>query len=615
MKRRQLQVTFLPTQRSVYVLVGTKILEAAARAGLTIETPCGGAGTCGKCRVRILDGAPEPTEVEKNIYTPGEIRHGWRLACQAQVQRQTRVHVPENSLFADYHRIFQQAQASVGEVRPAVRKVYVDLPAPTLDDSTPDLLRLQRQVGPVKADITMLRKLPRMLRKNGFKGTAVLADDHLIEFESGDTRQSCYGLAFDVGTTTLVGSLLNLCSGEEVAVASRMNPQASFGSDVMSRIQYASGGDRAEGELRDAVVGALSEMTCEMCSVAGIECSHIYEAAIAGNTTMEHLLCGIQVDPLGKVPFVPAYGRGLMVPAGELSLAINPRATAYLFPIIGGFVGGDAVAGILATDMTAHDEPVLLVDIGTNGEIVLWCRGRMWTASTAAGPAFEGARISCGMTAASGAVAKVVFNEDVSYSVIGDVTPTGICGSALVDLVAELLRAGIVNASGRLLPTGELPGDLPEALKRRVRLNEGDQTSFVFTDNDDDGLTPPLALTQRDVREVQLATGAIRAGVNILLNRAGLKIADVARVYLAGGFGSFIRRSNAQRIGLLPCGIEHNRINYVGNASLNGARLALVSTRARRRAEQLARMAEHVQLSQDPEFQTRFSEAMLFPDE
>ncbi len=615
MKRRQVCVTFSPSGRTVHVLSGTKMLEAAARAGLTIETPCGGAGTCGKCRVKILENAPEPVAAEQEIYTKQEISEGWRLACQVGLRGDAKVHVPESSLFGDYHQIFLETKREpTGEVHPAVRKIYVELSPPTLDDSEADLMRLQNRIGPIGVDITMLRRLPALLRQNDFKGTAVVANNHLIEFEPGDTRKQCYGLAFDVGTTTLVGSLLDLCNGEEVAVISRMNPQVSFGGDVMTRIEHATISQDGQEELRGAVVGALSEITCELCNSAGIECLHIYEATVAGNTTMEHLLCGIDVGQLGQVPFVPAYADGLVVPASELSLKINPRAASYLFPIIGGFVGGDAVAGILATHMTTTTDATLLVDIGTNGEIVLWHDGRMWAASTAAGPAFEGAKISCGMTAARGAIAKVVFDDDVNYSVIGDVEPTGICGSAIVDLMAELLAAGIVTQQGRLLPAEELPDELPDALKRRVGRDDNGQTHFVLAE-DMGATSPPLTFKQRDVREVQLATGAIRAGVNILLELAGLEISDVKRVHLAGGFGSFIRRSNAQRIGLLPAGIDHNRINYVGNASLNGARLALVSTKDRNIAEELARMAEHVQLSQDPRFQMRFSEAMLFPSE
>jgi uncharacterized 2Fe-2S/4Fe-4S cluster protein (DUF4445 family) len=285
---------------------------------------------------------------------------------------------------------------------------------------------------------------------------------------------------------------------------------------------------------------------------------------------------------------------------------------AYVFPVIGGFVGGDAVAGILTTRLLEADEPALMIDIGTNGEIMLAAGGSLWAASTAAGPAFEGARISCGMRATPGAVEKVVFEPDgkIELSVIGGVEPIGVCGSGLVDLAAGLLEAGIVSPTGRMLPGDKLPATLSEPLKRRVRTGGNGQGEFVLTD----GPGTHLTVTQRDIRELQLATGAIRSGVNILLRNAGLEAGDLGRVLIAGGFGSFIRRSNAQRIGLLPGQIDHRRIRYVGNTSLSGAKWALLSTAARKEAERLARLARHVHLSEDEDFQNEFAGAMIFPE-
>jgi uncharacterized 2Fe-2S/4Fe-4S cluster protein (DUF4445 family) len=284
-----------------------------------------------------------------------------------------------------------------------------------------------------------------------------------------------------------------------------------------------------------------------------------------------------------------------------------------VFPVIGGFVGGDTVAGMLATRLACQDGPVLLVDIGTNGEIVLCHDGAILAASTAAGPAFEGARISCGMRATAGAIEKVVFDGDVRYSVIADASPIGICGSALVDLAAELLDHGILCSDGRLLPPEELPGDLSGPLRNRVWVDPRGQTQFVVADHAPGLRDGRICLTQRDLRELQLAAGAIRAGIRILLRQAGLTGGDLKKVLIAGGFGSFIRRSKAQRIGLLPTEVDHSRIHYVGNASLAGARWALLSTNARKEAERLARAARHVELSQDPNFQLEFAEAMIFP--
>jgi len=613
MSDQQIRVTFQPTGRTVYVLTGSKVLEAAARAGLAIDAPCGGQGTCGKCRVRFAAGACPPSEAEKALLGSEELSAGWRLACQQAICSESVVEVPSASLFGNQHRILTATQAGPDEeVLPAVRKIYVEAPAPSLADGAPDLCRLERSIGQFKTDLPLLKELPRLLREYGFAGTAVLADHHLIDFEPGRTTETCYGVAFDLGTTTIVASLLDLTDGEELALASAINPQVSFGDDVLSRIQHASQGPRQLQELRAAIISAVSEMLEQLSQEAGISLRQVYEVTFAGNTTMEHLLCGLDPTQLGSVPFVPVHRRGLLLPAAQLNLPIHPRANAYLFPLIGGFVGGDTVAGMLATRLWGADGPTLLVDIGTNGEIVLAHDGRLWAASTAAGPAFEGARISCGMRAADGAIEKVVLDDDVRLNVIGGGQPIGICGSGLIDLAAELLNHGIVSPQGRLLRPQELPSGLGETLRRRVRTDGDGGTSFVLAESAGNAAAP-LAVTQKDIRELQLAGGAIRAGITILLRQAGLEARQLHRGLIAGGFGSFIRRSNAQRIGLLPTGLEHDKIHFAGNTSLAGAKWALLSTRARRQAERLTFQAKHVQLSQDANFQMEFVESMIFP--
>jgi len=301
--------------------------------------------------------------------------------------------------------------------------------------------------------------------------------------------------------------------------------------------------------------------------------------------------------------------------ARRLGLPIAHCGMAYIFPIIGGFVGGDTTAGMLSVRILEREAPVLLVDIGTNGEIVLVHDGQIWSASTAAGPAFEGARITCGMRAARGAIEKIVLDGDLHLGTIGNAPPGGICGSGLIDLVAELLNHGIVTPEGQLLPPDELPPDLSKALARRVRLTAEGSTEFLVAGRSRGQAEEPIVLTQRDIREVQLGAGAIRAGISILLKKAKLQASNIRSVLLAGGFGNFIRRNHAQRIGLLPNGIDHERIIYVGNASLSGAKWALLSVAARKHVEALARRTEHVDLSRDPDFQAEFAEAMLFPPE
>jgi len=325
---------------------------------------------------------------------------------------------------------------------------------------------------------------------------------------------------------------------------------------------------------------------------------------------MQHLLLGCNPASLGMVPFVPVYGRSVILPAEEFTLGIHPYAQAYVFPVIGGFVGGDTVSGMLATDLVALDDPVLMLDIGTNGELVLVHDECIWAASTAAGPAFEGSRISCGMRATDGAIEKVSLSDDLELGVIGSGTPRGICGSGLIDICAQLLNTGALTPDGRLLIGNDLSESVPAGLRHRMRLGRDNEPECVLYEDSN----RTLRLTQKDVREVQLGVGAIRAGIVLLLKQAGLVPEDLQQIMIAGGFGSFIRRDNAQRIGLIPGEVSHEKIRFVGNVALSGAKWTVVSEKARRTAEHLALTAKHVQLSQDPDFALEFAMAMQFPE-
>ncbi len=614
MREAEIPVVLEPLGRTVYVLEKTKILEAAVRAGALLNTPCGGQGTCGKCRVRVVKNACPPNEAERAAFSAEELAEGMRLACQSRICGPTTIEIPRASVIgAAYQILGAESETTADEINPAVRKQFLTLTPPSREHAAPDLERLEEVLGNFKSDLSLLAELPRRLRAWSFSGTAVLADHRLIDFEEGDTRTQCFSVAFDIGTTTLVGVLLDLNDGRERATTSRLNPQTTFGDDVLSRILHAREQPDGLKDLHDAIVAEVNGMIDELIEQAGVAREHVYEATFAGNTTMQQLLLGLDPAALGEVPFVPVARRGVLVEANELELNIHPRGRAYAFPVIGGFVGGDTVAGLVATEAADTDAPAMLVDIGTNGEIVLCHDGQILAASTAAGPAFEGARIHHGMRAAAGAIEKVLLDGDVRLNVIGDMPPIGICGSALIDVVAELLRIGVVIREGLLLGDDLMPEHIPEAIRRRVR-QEGNGTVFVLAERHESGTEESIVLTQRDIRELQLATGAIRAGISILLQRAGLKVSDLERVYIAGGFGNFIRRSNAQRIGLLPSDLPHEKMAFVGNASLAGAWAAAVSQKARAHAEEIARHAQHVDLSLDPAFQMEFAEAMFFPE-
>ncbi len=612
-RESEVRVVFEPLGKQVHVLQGTKLMEAAAGAGIAIDLPCGGEGVCGKCRVIVRRGACEPNAVERDALTQEELDQGFRLACQSSVCGPMTVDVPDTSVLASYHKILARTEdAARVATDPAIRKRYVELRPPDRGDDEPDLVRLQEALGPFEVDLDLAREMPVRLREEGFRGTAVLADRRLIDFEPANTESECFGAAVDVGTTTLVAVLVSLNNDQEMAVTSRLNPQTAFGDDVVSRIQHTMESPDGLDELHRAVIEACDEMIGELADQAGIPRRRIYELTFSGNTTMLQLLCRIDPRCLGQMPFVPATGNSLLVEASELGLRIHPRGRAYVLPVIGGFVGGDTVSGILATGLAEAKGPTLLIDIGTNGEIVLAAGGRLTAAATAAGPAFEGARITHGMRSSTGAIEKVILDGRVRTNVIGDAPPVGLCGSALIDLAAGLLRHRILTPQGKLCTPDELPGDVPPDLRRRVVAYDG-QISFLIVPESDSGTGKPIVLTQRDVRQLQLASGAIRAGISILLERAQVRPEDLEAVLIAGAFGNFIRRSNAQRMGLLPSAVPRHRIRFQGNTSLAGARLLAVSVRARRLAEELARRTEHLDLSTDPAFQEAFAAAMIFP--
>lgn len=607
-----IKVTFEPEGKAAFVLPGSLVLEAAARAGIIIDTPCGGRGTCGKCRVVVRDGCSAPTATERRLLRPKELAAGLRLACQAKLERETAVTVPDASRFFE-QRILTTGVGRATHLRPAVVKRSAVVPEATLEDQRADADRALGALGAegLRLDLAAARQLPAALRAEGGRLTAAIVGDDLIAFEPGDTRARCFGAAFDIGTTTVVGSLLDLTSGHEVALAARTNPQVSFGDDVVARITHASEDDGL-GELQAKIVECINDILAEVTAKAGVPREAIYELTTVGNTTMGHLLLGLDPRHIAQMPFPAAVRQAIVVPAADLGIAIHPRGRLYAMPNIAGFVGGDTVGVILAADLLARTRPTLAVDIGTNGEMVLGTAKRLVACSTAAGPAFEGARIRFGMRAADGAIEQVRLGEDVETSVIGDAPARGLCGSALIDAIAELLRCGILEPSGRLRGPDELPRRLPKALRRRVVPGERGN-DFILVHAPQTRLGQPILLTQGDVRQVQLAKGAIRAGIEVL--KAELKVDDAGldAILLAGAFGNFIRRRNALRIGLLPP-VEHERIHFIGNAALAGAKMALACTDYRDQAEAVSRQVEYLELGGLPGFQAAFAEAMMFPD-
>ncbi|MGC8837927.1 MAG: ASKHA domain-containing protein [Anaerolineae bacterium] len=592
---------------------GTTLWAVGVELGLLAQSACGGRGICGKCRVRVAGDAPPPTEADRRLFRPADLEAGWRLACRLQVERDLTVHVPraEEGL-----QVMVEGRRRPVPVEPLTRKVLLALPRPSLSDQRSDWARLEAALAAVgqPADggsLSLWRDLPRVLRQHDFLVTVALHGRRILDVQGGDTTGSCYGLAFDLGTTTVVGILVDLNTGRQVGVAAALNGQAIYGSDVLTRLTFAQSDPQGVQKLRARILETVNGLVDEVLAQAGVAREDVYAMTVVGNTIMEHLFLGLDPRGIAVSPFVPVIGHMVEVSAAEAGVHIHPRAVVTVFPVVGGYVGGDTVGVILATELHQDPRIRLAIDIGTNGEIVLGSRERLLACAAAAGPAFEGAQISCGMRAASGAIDQVVLGEEVRLRVLGGGVPRGICGSGLLDAVAELVRVGLVDTRGRLLLPEEAPRPVPQGVAARVHETETGRAFLL------DGPRPerpyPLDLTQQDIRQLQLAKGAICAGVRILERELGVAHEEVAEVLLAGAFGSYLNPKSALAVGLIPpTALE--RVLAVGNAAAEGARLALLSARERRTAQALPRTVEYVELSSRPDFPEEFLKALAFPE-
>ena len=606
-------VSFQPDQKQICAPAGTTLLAAAAQAGISLQASCGGRGACGKCVVKFVSAPPSPTPAELRRFSPQELTDGYRLACQVQMATDMTVEIPPASRMIR-EQISLEGIGRQVEVSPNIRKIFLKLTPPTLADQRADLIRLLEALGDhaaPPADLSLLQDLPGRLRQENFQVTAVLADGSLLDVEAGDTTAHLYGMAFDIGTTTMVGYLLDLASGVEVAVASTINPQTQFGDDVVSRIAFAGQGDGL-ARLQQTLLEALNHLIGEACRESGVEPHQLYELTLVGNTCMTHLLLGINPASLATLPYVPVNTAPVVMAAATLGLDVNPRARVTVLPNIAGFVGADTVGVIIASGLEESDGRVrLAVDIGTNGEMVVAHAGRMIACSTAAGPAFEGARISQGMRAASGAIDQVNLiigpeGPQLELHTVDNTPPRGICGSGLVDAVAALLQVGLITPAGRLLDADSAPAQAGKLIERLA--GAGGQTRFLLA-SAEASAGAPVYLTAKDVRELQLAKAAICAGLLFLLEKIGIALNEVDELLLAGAFGNYIRRESAQAIGLLP-NLPLEKIKPVGNAAGLGAKLALASVELRRLAEQAAQRVEYVELSEETKFYQWFTDAM-----
>lgn len=607
------KVIFQPGGLEIEILEGSTIMEAINEAGFDADFPCGGRRKCGKCRVKILAGAGEPTAVEQEILKEKELEDGIRLACSTTIHSNITVELPEqlqhNILITSGERIFQ--------VEPHLKKIYVDVERPSLDDQRSDWRRLRDSLAKhgynhtdLAVPVSLLRQLPETIRDAKHCLTAVMYGNKVVGIEEQDNTTTMLGMAFDIGTTTIVGYLLDLYSGKELSVVSTLNPQTRFGADVISRITFAGREKGGLDKLHAAVIEAINKLIGEAVEKAGISRRQIYGISIAANTCMHHLFLGISPRNIAVAPYVPAISEPLVVNAGDLQIDINRAGKIFVLPNIAGFVGADTTAVLLATEIDRSEDIKLIIDIGTNGEIILGSRERIVACSAAAGPAFEGAQISSGMRGAAGAIDHVYFGDKLEYSVIGGGSPLGICGSGLLDTVAGLLELGIINKRGKILPPEQLTNTAAQGFKDRITEYEG-ESAFLIADSSETGHGRPIMITQSDIRGLQLAKGAMAAGVRVLMKICGIKVGDIKEVLLAGAFGNYLNPHSACMIGLIPQELKR-KIKMVGNAAGTGAKLALLSLSEYRRAADIAEFVEFVELGSYPGFNSIFAECAYF---
>ncbi len=628
--KQQPMVIFQPSGRRGYVNDGKTIKEASHELGVDIEGICGEKATCGKCKVRIEKGIFEEYsvdsrvenlspigETERKMLTPQQQHDGYRLACQAHIHGDVVVFVPEESRRGK--QVVRKAARDIAiELKPAVRKYYVEMTPATLHDPLGDWERLQAELrkrfdlSGLVIDYPVLRNLQSVIRQGDWKVTvSVWMNREVIEVESGFIEKA-YGMAVDIGTTTIAAYLCDLTTGEIVATDSMMNPQVAYGEDVLSRITYSMTYKDGLESMKQALIKGLNQLAGRVAAETHIKRHAIVDMTVVGNTCMHHIFLNLDLQYIGRVPFSPSIHHSVNVKAHDLGLKISPGAYVHILPIEAGFVGADNVGVLITEEPYNQDDMVLVVDIGTNGELILGNRDKLISASCATGPAFEGAGIKCGMRAAPGAIEKIRIAPDtkeVRFKVIGkedwntdleDVDAKGICGSGIIDAVAQLFVAGIINRTGRFRADLDTP---------RLRVAE-DGPEFVLAWSSETSTKQDIVVCQQDIRNIQLAKGAMYAGVKIMMHR--LLAEKLDKIILAGAFGSYIDKESAAIIGLFPDCAQDN-VYAVGNAAGDGARIALLNVDKRAEADEMARQVEYVELTVEPSFEKTFVQAMWFP--
>lgn len=666
------KIKIFPAGKIIEVKKGTNLRQAIHEAGFTLESPCAGHGVCLKCGVMIdgIKGVKASTELAgkanmdnqaadspgylqssaEHLITPEaeaqgfphlaassfherpdsdqasidahedskalegrEMKGDWVLACQTEVLEPGTVIIPDTQRL-DYKAVFSRF-SRVTKLKPTLKKFRLNLPKPSLDDQRPDWQRLQdglaeKGLKSSTVDLQTLASLPGKIRAGDFEVEGVLLGERLVDIRPASQGSSAYGLAVDIGTTSVAVMLIDLENGWIKGVESSLNEQVAYGFDVISRIDYSSKGSENLKELQRRIVQGINQLIGQLSKEYRIVSGEIYEMVVVGNTTMMHLFLGLEAKNMALSPYISATTNPHSLPARELGLDIHPAGEIHVLPGIASFVGSDTVAVILATSLHRSRKTILAIDLGTNGEVALAYKGRLYVASTAAGPAFEGGGIQYGMRAVKGAISSFSLeNGEISYGVIGNTAPKGICGSGLIDIVASLYKAHIINNTGRLLSRNELGGGDPmiREIGKRIREKENKREFLLYSDY----YGKEVVLTQQDIRQLQLAKGAVHAAVQVLKQIAGLQDQDIEKILLAGTFGNYVNAENAITIGLLP-NLAPKDVKFIGNAALEGAMKALVNSSYRKLALRIARDSKYIELSGRSDFQEEFIYSLEF---
>lgn len=596
---------------------------------LPIRSICGGLGTCGKCKILIQKGRKylsQITNAEKKLLSKEELENGYRLACQTKINSeyistlknlkppQLRIFLPNELLFEDFN-ILTFGFRKETNLNPTIKKFFLEVTKPSLDKPTADFERIISAIiakdnkikeDQVEIDLNLINQIPKILRENNHKITLTLWNNNeIIDCEPNDTTKNKFGIAFDIGTTTIVGYLVSLDNGKVYSLASKLNSQTAYGEDLITRLSFIKNDEKGLQKLNLAVIKDINNIISEVCKKSKINSSHIYEATVVGNSVMHHIFLNLDPINIGLSPYIPVIQKGMNIKARILNLNISNNGYVYAVPIIAGFVGADTIGVILSSNINSQKELTLAIDIGTNGEIILGNRKFLATGSCAAGSALEGAHISDGMRAAAGAIDTIKIdpqNFDVSYTTIKNKKPIGICGSGLVDAVAEMLKSRILTRSGNFNK---------EFIDQKRILKKNNHIQFILAKKEETSIGKEIKISQNDIRQIQMAKAAFYSGTRLLLKHLDTN-SEIKQVFLAGAFGNYINKYNAKFIGMIP-DISDEKIFQIGNAAGVGAQSVLLNKDLREKVKKLLRKIQYIEIATKEEFQKEFTNAMYFP--